>query len=306
MAVALFTTMTSFAVVLPPASLVICTRNRPALLHDTLASVLAGNQVPPEIVVVDQSDFQDGDAAAFRHPACEVRYHHSRTIGVSRARNTAISLARHDIVALLDDDMLVPQDWYESLIKALAAHGPQIIVTGRVMPHVEGPDGFVPTTITSLTPQTYAGRIFSDHLASGHMAMYRSAFEQIGPFDERLGPGTHFPGAEDADFGYRAMLAGYAIQYVPDAVVYHRAWRRNRDYWRLRWNYGRGQGSYYAKHFSLNDRHMLRRMVDDVGRHIAPLPRKLISRPWWAMADLVHAGALLSGAGEWLLRYSRR
>ena len=39
-----------------PASVVICTRNRPVLLSQAVASILAGDDVPAEIIVVDQSD----------------------------------------------------------------------------------------------------------------------------------------------------------------------------------------------------------------------------------------------------------
>jgi hypothetical protein len=38
------------------SSLVICSRNRRAMLGDTIRSVLRGTELPSEIVVVDQSD----------------------------------------------------------------------------------------------------------------------------------------------------------------------------------------------------------------------------------------------------------
>jgi GT2 family glycosyltransferase len=291
---------------LPSSSLLICTRNRPVLLRDTIASVMKGSACPAEIVIVDQSDVCDGEIAAMSRPDCEVRYHHINKVGVSHARNTALSLARQDLLAFLDDDMLVREDWHEALISALVKFGMQTIVTGRIMPYAEGPDGFAPSTKTSLEPEHYAGRITIDPLAAGHMALYRSAFDRIGRFDERLGPGTPFPAAEDNDFGYRALQSGCVIRYVPEAVSYHRAWRRNRDYWTLRWHYGRGQGSFYAKHFSLKDRFMLRRMGREVARRLARMPAQLFSRPWWAASDLVYTCALLSGAGEWLVRHPRK
>ena len=40
---------------LPSTSLIIASRDRPELLADTVASVLKGDEVPAEIVIVDQS-----------------------------------------------------------------------------------------------------------------------------------------------------------------------------------------------------------------------------------------------------------
>jgi GT2 family glycosyltransferase len=133
------------------------------------------------------------------------------------------------------------------------------------------------------------------------MAMYRSAPAEVGLFDERLGPGSRFPTAEDNDFALRLLEAGYRILYVPQAVVYHRAWRAGCDYLPLCWNYGRGQGAYYAKYLSFRDHYMLRRMVWDIVRHILLVPRRL----WWreprrARGDVVYILALISGVIEWL------
>ena len=37
---------------LPPTSLIICSRNRPALLRKTVESVLQGDEVPTELIIV--------------------------------------------------------------------------------------------------------------------------------------------------------------------------------------------------------------------------------------------------------------
>ena len=111
------------------------------------------------------------------------------------------------------------------------------------------------------------------------MAMYRSAIDCIGGFDERLGPGTCFPAAEDNDLGFRLLEAGFHIIYDPASVLYHRSWRTEKDYLPLRWGYGRGQGAYYARYLSLQDRHMIARMSLDVVRHAVPLRREIWLSP---------------------------
>jgi len=129
--------------------------------------------------------------------------------------------------------------------------------------------------------------------------MYRSALEAVGGFDERLGPGTPFPGAEDADLGFRLLDAGHRIVYVPDALLYHRAWRSDADYLPLRWTYGIAQGAYYAKHLRGGDLHMARRFAMDVLRRIRRFPKRCVRERRKALADPYFVAGNLVGALRW-------
>lgn len=288
---------------LPPSSLIICSRNRPKLLYETVESVLSGHEVPGEIVIVDQSD-QPHPALASLTSArpCQIQYVWSDTVGVCYARNIGLAAAHHDWLVLIDDDMQAPPHWYAALVHALREGGPRCVVTGRVLPGIpEKPGGFVPAVVTSLQPQRYRGRIGTDVLASCHMAMHRALFEAVGPFDTRLGPGTRFPAADDNDYGLRVLERGYAILYAPEAVLYHRAWRGGGDYFRLRWNYGRGKGGFYLKHLRSSDPYMLRRMASDVLLRLVRFPWRVIHRPRMALGDLVYVAGMMRGIVEWLL-----
>ncbi len=288
---------------LPTTSLIIGSRNRPELLSAFVESILQGNEVPTEIVIVDQSDEIHPTLSQLqREPACAIRYLWSHTVGVSTARNAAIAESRYDILALTDDDMLATPMWFGSLIRALLKAGSKSVVTGRVLPidtNLTG--GFVPSTVVAKIPIIYEGRIGKDVLFTNNMAMYRAAIDHVGLFDDTLGPGTPFPAAEDNDFGFRLLEADYRIVYAPEAVLYHQAWRSERDYLPLYWNYGRGQGAFYAKYLSLRDRYMLRRMLLDIGNLVIRFPRRLWKKRTQAYADAVYIGGLLSGAYEWLL-----
>src|SRR5262245_30619412 len=106
--------------VLPAASLIICSRNRPGLLTDTVASVLRGDEVPAELVIVDQSGVcHHMLSSAQEERGCTIKYLWTRSVGTSRARNEGIRAARHRIVAIIDDDMLADAGWYGALIRAL-------------------------------------------------------------------------------------------------------------------------------------------------------------------------------------------
>jgi GT2 family glycosyltransferase len=282
---------------LPPSSLVICSRNRPQMLSDTVDSVLAGYHAPAELVIIDQSDKPNETLRARSDPRALIHYVPSSERGLGPARNAGLAAAAHPIVAYIDDDMWVAPDWYTRLIGALVEAGPNAVVTGRVLPAPEHhADGFAPSISTEEIAAVYRGKLLKDPLAAGNMALYRTVTVQIGGFDPRLGAGTRFPSSEDNDFGYRLLAAGYAIHYVPAAQVYHRAWRTSRDIAPLMWRYGRGQGAFYAKHT------LWQRVLHDARHYLGRAPwRALRGEHARALGDVAFMLGELSGAGEWLL-----
>ncbi|HEX6607208.1 MAG TPA: glycosyltransferase [Chloroflexia bacterium] len=289
-------------------SLIIGSRNRPRLLLETVESVLRGTQVPDEIVIVDQSDVPHPRLPTLTPDRpCAVRYLWSHTVGVSRAKNIALAAARYGVAIFTDDDILVDPEWLAVVQGALAAAGPRAVITGRVLPsRAEVPGGFVPTLVVADTPAVYEGRINTDVLPGCHMAAYRSALIGIGGFDERLGPGSPFRSAEDNDLGFRLLEAGYRIVFVPEAVVYHRAWRPAREYLPVRWAYGVAKGGFYTKYLSLADPYMLRRMVLDLARRTYAFPNRIQHERQRAIGDLVYMAGVGYGAARWLLSQQGR
>jgi GT2 family glycosyltransferase len=289
---------------IPPTSLIICSRNRQRMLLDTVASILDGEEVPTEIIVVDQSDSPSPELETHGTVrGCDVHYQWTRGRGVSRSRNHGIAQALYDVVVIADDDMYVDPAWFGSITRALLRSGPKSVITGRVLESLsaDGSEGFAPSVQADLQPIVYSEPARGDPLSTGNMAAYRSAVEKVGLFDVRLGPGTRFPSSEDNDLGYRLLRTGYSIVYAPEAVVYHRAWRNREEYVQLQWNYGRGQGAYYAKHLRLRDAHMLRRLLHDVGWHLVGLPYWIFRNPYQARLNASFAAGIASGAVEWLL-----
>lgn len=295
----------------PSTSLIISTRGRPAFLSAAVDAVLAGDVLPTEIVIVDQSDVPDprfsGPDAPTGDGGPSVHYRWSDERGLSRGRNAGIAASSGEVLAFIDDDILVPSDWLRSIVERLLEAGPRSVITGRVLAGPpEVPGAFAPSLSLSEDRSTYHGRVGRDVLLPMNMAMFRTAIEEIGDFDVRLGVGSRFPSSEDNDFGYRLLEAGFDIVYRPDLVVTHRAWRRPSALLPLRWSYGRGQGAYFAKHVSRTDRYMLRRLWWDVSRHLRRAPRRALRSPRQGAADVVYALAVLTGATEWLVTGSRR
>jgi GT2 family glycosyltransferase len=295
------------AIGLPPSSLIVCSRNRSKLLRETIESILNGMEVPDEIIVIDQSDTPDEKLAALcAERRCEIRYQWTQPLGVSHARNLGIKAAQNDWLVFTDDDVFVTADWFGLLLRAFVAAGQRAVVTGRVLAVCEHHDGgFAPSTKEDEYPAVYEGRVGQDVLYSNNMALHKSALAEIGYFDERLGPGTHFPSAEDSDLGFRLLEAGYRILYVPQAVLYHRAWRTDHDYLALRRSYGIGRGAFYAKHLHWHDCFMLRRMVQDIRNHLIQFVSRLRRDRLRAYGDVMLAGGIFYGAVRWLLTQQR-
>jgi GT2 family glycosyltransferase len=258
---------------LPQSSLLICSRNRPKLLLDTVESVLRCGDVPTEMIIVDQSDDSHPELSGMTtERPCGIRYLHSKIVGASVSRNLGIASSRFEILIFLDDDMFVEPDWFRNMVQAVVKVGTCGVVSGQVLAgEAEVPGAKAPSITRDQQPVVYSGRIGIDVLSTGNMGAYRSVFEKVGLFDERLGPGTSFPSAEDNDLGFRLLEQGYSIYYVPEAAVYHRAWRSEHEYLVLRWRYGVGRGAYYAKHMSWRDAYMLLRMARDIKRNLLDL-----------------------------------
>jgi GT2 family glycosyltransferase len=287
----------------PAVSLIVCSRNRPRMLVDTVASILAGSSVPSELLIIDQSDAANGELATLRTDRpCDIRYCWSPTVGLSRANNAGIAAARHDLLVFTHDDVEATPDWLEVIVDAVVDAGPRVVVTGQVLPAAAEEDGgFVPSTKADPLPAVYRDRTCSGVLYPMNMGMHRLAFEEVGLFDERLGPGTPFPAAEDNDLCDRLLRSGFEIRYVPSAVLYHRAWRSDRDYLGLRWAYGRGQGAFYGKILSVRDGHARRCLRADFAHRTRRLVQGLRRDRRRSMGEAVYLLGLVAGMGQWLV-----
>jgi GT2 family glycosyltransferase len=286
---------------LTDVSVIICSRDRPELLRDCVDAVLGGNDAPGELLVVDDSDEENEFLTNLSPvPGCELRYIWRRGRGLSSAANFAVAAARHALLVFTQDDAIVDRSWLRRIVEALLESGPGAIVTGQVQPGgAEVAGGFAPATVVEGERTIYRTRPARDVLYAQNMAMYRTAAEAIGPFDERLGPGTSFPGSEDSDFALRAIDAGYVIVYEPRAIVRHRAWRGDEAYLRFRWGYGFARGGFYAKHLCARNDYIVGRIRGDIRNHLVALPGLSRNDRTRALGHLALVGGILCGLAYW-------
>lgn len=282
-------------------SLIICTRNRPDMLKSTINIILEGTMLPSELIIVDQSDEPNHDLSRMIREDISFIYRWSEKKGLSLGNNLGVALARNEILIFTHDDVKVAKDWLETIVNALIKLGENVVVTGRILAESNSdPQTYTPSLRTEIRPATYSGKIDIDVLKPLNMGFFRNALEKVGGFDERLGPGTNFPGAEDSDLGYRFLKNGFKITYVPEAVVYHMAWRKRNEYLQIRWGYGFSQGAFLAKHFQEDYWHITKRFLLDLQRRAIRFLRRVWHDPLIALGDPTFIVGNIAGAVAWV------
>jgi glycosyltransferase involved in cell wall biosynthesis len=280
-------------------SAIMPTRNRGAEIVPAVASVLASEGAALlELLLVDQSTTD-----ASRHALAaagllgneRLRYCQMADKGASRARNFGIREARGDILAFTDDDCVIPPDWATSLVQRFSQTPELALLFPSVEPAKDVGDGFIPG-FRPLTP----GRVpltlnvVHDLGMSANLAARQSDTLKVGPFDEYLGAGAVFGGAEDKDFGYRAMRLGLRVDVSIEPTVIHYGVRTGANVARLGALYLAGIGAMEAKHARCGDRHMRRALLRELSRWLGEaLGHGVRGRK---PSGLGHARALTQGA----------
>ncbi|MBF5056596.1 glycosyl transferase family protein [Alcanivorax sp. 521-1] len=140
--------------------------------------------------------------------------------GSYAARNVALEQARGELLVFTDADCRPRPDWLERLwARHQESPGARLIAGGvRVCKFDSAPPNAVEIYDTAMgIPQArYARRGYA---ATANLAVPRSAFERLGPFDA-----ARFSGG-DAEFCQRAGAAGIPLFYEAAAAVDHPARR---------------------------------------------------------------------------------
>jgi GT2 family glycosyltransferase len=184
-----------------------------------------------EVLIVDNnSNDQTREVSqdvSSRYPG-RFRYLFEPEQGKSYALNAGIGAAQGEIVAFMDDDVVVHEMWLQKLIGPID-NGECQGAGGRILPdRTLSPPRWLPTEGRyALAPLAMfdlgncAGDLTEAPFGT-NMAFRKTMFEKYGGFRTDLGPR---PGSkirnEDTEFGQRLLTAGERLRYEPAAVVYH-------------------------------------------------------------------------------------
>jgi GT2 family glycosyltransferase len=95
-------------------------------------------------------------------------------------------------------------------------------------------------------------------------------------FDEMLGPGARLNAAEDMDFSYRVLKAGWWIVHEPAAAVLHWGFRSFTDGGDLMWRVSGGIAATYVKQIRSGDAVAVLVFLHEASRSVANLLRRLV------------------------------
>jgi O-antigen biosynthesis protein len=205
----------------PTVTVVICTRNRPALLQKCLAAVLRLNPAPNKLLVVDNSEGNDDTRKVAQDYGA--RYITEPVRGLSRARNRALAECDTDVIAFLDDDVTPASDWLALLLspfrdEQIGASAGRVITPDTLMPDLAQQ---TPRTLSNQDPHWFEIATFGGLGLGANMALRKRACAPERFFDERLGRGAPFE-IGDESYAFAWLLSrGYRVVYIPSAVVHH-------------------------------------------------------------------------------------
>jgi GT2 family glycosyltransferase len=194
-----------------------------------------------EVVVVDN----DPSAGALEAIARDFPYvrgiPNAENVGYARAVNQGIAATTGEFVMVMNPDTFLERGTVAALMGYLRGH-PR---TGIVGPRMVGRDGMLQysargfpdhmtflfnrySLLTRLFPNNPHTRRYLmtdwdhasvrevDWLSGACLMVRRTAIDAVGPMD-----GTYFMFNEDVDWCRRMRLGGWAVTYVPEALVYH-------------------------------------------------------------------------------------
>ena len=216
-------------------SILICTHNRGEILARTIDSAGAMT-LPPGValelvVIANACTDRTPEVARERCQALPfpARCVEEPIVGLSAARNRAMREAANDILAFIDDDVLLEPAWLEGLCEVLRTT-PAEIIAGRVelwWEAVQEPAWISPPLANLLSRTSHGDQPRELEAATmvvgANYAYSRRVYEKTGEYRTDLGrKGASGMGAgEEGEYVRRAMAAGFKLFCAPKMSLRH-------------------------------------------------------------------------------------
>lgn len=209
-------------------SAVIVNYNSAAYLDGCLSALRANEAPPDEIILVDNASSDDSLADLALWPQVVIESS-ARNLGFSGGANRGVARSEAPVVVVLNPDVELDPGYGAALLRVFSEH-PTLGAAGaklrypnsNLLQHAGAE--LDRTTITS----RHRGHHQEDHgqwdepadvdyVIGAAIALRRTAFDQVGGFDERFWPAYY----EDVDICWRLRAAGWQVRYQPELSGVH-------------------------------------------------------------------------------------
>lgn len=209
-------------------SVIISTHARPASLARLIASLAPGLASETRELIIAENGTPAPTQVATEGVA--LKHLHEARAGKCRIQNRAIDQAAGEILVFLDDDVTVAPGYLDAVESFFDTHREFAGMKGRILAAEDPEQKVGPMAVYLDLPIADEGDevIEVRGVLGANMGFRATALRQVGPFDERLGPGAGGH-EEETEMSARLRSAGFRIGYAPKALVYHEVDRSRAD-----------------------------------------------------------------------------
>lgn len=214
--------------IVPLVSVIILNFNGRPVLRLCLEGIQKQNYPNFEVIVVDNGSV-DGSIEMVRKKFSWVTLVvNEKNLGYAEGNNQGVRVARGEYVVFLNNDAYPKDDWLSSLVKTAKSDNRIGIVGSKVFRGktdlLESAGGWIEYPLGDAPPRAYLKVDNGEYDKKEEVAYVSGAAflvkkdltNKLGCFDS-----VYFCYHEETDLCWRARLAGYAVIYDPNAVVYH-------------------------------------------------------------------------------------
>lgn len=230
----------------PHVSVIVAVRNRPEEIVRCVESLLSVNYPSDrlEIIVVDDASGDSTPEWLSKFPVKAILM--SEHVGQSACRNTAVRVAKGEIVAFTDSDCVVDPHWLADLVPLFA--DPRVGAVGGMVAPLSRASRL--QRYEEVRSPLYQGReqreVHADsslsYLPTCNLLVRKRVLEEAKGFDESMELG------EDVDLSWRICELGFKVVYSPKGRVLHRHRDQLRDFATRRALYASSEALLLHKH----------------------------------------------------------
>ncbi|MEO1653571.1 MAG: glycosyltransferase [Bacteroidota bacterium] len=214
--------------------------NRPEEIKELLQSLSKQTVTNFEVIIVEDgsSDSAEEIVKSFSEHLT-IRYFYKENAGQSKARNYGFERAQADYLIVFDSDCIIPPDYLEIIDfhirrRELDAHGGPDEAHISFTPQQKAINYAMTSIITTAGIRGKMKKLSSYQARSYNMGFKKEVFEKTGGFRD-------LPVSEDIDLSIRIREAGFKLELIPQALVYHKRRNNFKSFFRQTFNFGKGR-----------------------------------------------------------------